>query len=266
MNNKKIELKGFSSGIIKSEDDIYSLTVVGSKEIIDRDNEVLKVEGINLKNYKKNPVVLWAHSYNGLPIGKAKKVWVEDKKLMFKIEFAKEYAFANTIAKLYDNNYLNAFSIGFLPDWEKIEYVEGKNKKKHRVFKEAELLEISAVPVPANPLALSTEKSFEMIINKECEEGNVEGDELTYLEGVVKEANKSIKKEQGTENDSGEQISAPEIDYGKEIEDLKEEINSLKKDDYLFSLFDTYKKEVNEKEDMAKHWINVIKNQKLVIG
>ncbi len=31
---------------------------------IDRHGEILEIDGVDLKQYKKNPVVLWAHDYS----------------------------------------------------------------------------------------------------------------------------------------------------------------------------------------------------------
>ncbi len=46
---------------------------------------------------------MWAHNYDDPPIGEAVKVWVDDSKLKFHIQFAEkdEYEFADTIYKLY---------------------------------------------------------------------------------------------------------------------------------------------------------------------
>ena len=58
------------------------LEFVGSTEAQDRDGEVIAASGWGLKNYKKNPVFMWAHRYMDPPIGKAQKVWIENGNLV----------------------------------------------------------------------------------------------------------------------------------------------------------------------------------------
>jgi HK97 family phage prohead protease len=147
--------KQFLNLIVKTikadEKDNRVIRFLGSDSTTDRDDEILTKEGWIIKNYKKNPVFLWAHRYSEPPIGRAKKVKATDKGLEFDIEFAdaETYPFADTIYKLYKNGYLNAVSVGFIPDVISIE----RNEDTVKINKK-ELLELSAVPVPANPNAL----------------------------------------------------------------------------------------------------------------
>ncbi len=161
-----------------------TVTAIGSKEVIDRDGDLLIVKGIDTKNYKKNPVVLLAHDHRGLPVGKSEKVWVskspDGDELKFKVEFAtaEESPMADYAFRLYKGGFLNTFSIGFIPDYESIEYPragennKSKEKLPNRILNRVELLEISVVPVPANPDALlaSCKKAFEAgaLTDNEC--------------------------------------------------------------------------------------------------
>lgn len=121
--------------------------VVGSTGSLDRHGENVNPEGWNLKNYLKNPVLLFAHDYRSLPVGKALKVWVENKKLMFNLQFAST-PFAMEVFQLFQEGILNAFSVGFMVQkW-------GESGGKYSID-EQELLELSVVPVPANPEALA---------------------------------------------------------------------------------------------------------------
>lgn len=131
------------------------LRFTGSTETLDRDNEVIKVSGWELDNYKKNPVFMWAHDYSQPPIGKAINVHKRQGNLIFDIEFADKdtYDFADTIYKLYQGGFLHATSVGFMPDPDYI--IEGDGiKTPRRTYTKQELLELSAVPVPSNPDAL----------------------------------------------------------------------------------------------------------------
>jgi len=146
------------------------LQFIGSTETQDRDGEVIKADGWNLKNYKKNPIFMWAHRYADPPIGKAKRVWVdkEAKELRFNIEFAppETYAFADTIYKLYKGGFLKATSVGFIPDPDFITEGDGRKSPK-KTYGKQELLELSGAPVPSNPDALEVAREAGTITVKE---------------------------------------------------------------------------------------------------
>jgi HK97 family phage prohead protease len=145
------------------------LEFIGSMESTrDRDNEVIKSEGWELANYKKNPIVLWAHKYDELPVGKALSVNISKGKLVFQVKFAdaETYPFADTIYKLCKGGFLNATSVGFIPkEWE----VGKKEGDPSRTYLKQELLELSIVPVPSNPDALRNAYDTGLITVKEFE-------------------------------------------------------------------------------------------------
>ena len=150
------------------------LEIAGSTEDKDRMGDIIMASGWKLKEFKKNPVFLWAHDYRQPPIGKALKVWIdkETSKLMFKIEFAppEVYEFADTIYKLYVGGFLHATSVGFIPlDWEGKDEENPSPKWENNVYLKQELLELSAVPVPANANALVEARDQGLITVKEFE-------------------------------------------------------------------------------------------------
>src|SRR3990167_7661058 len=142
---------------------------------MDRDGEVIDVSGWDLKNFKKNPVIMYAHSYDTLPIGKATHIGVKDGKLRNTVEFPPEgtYEFADIVERLVNTGYLKTESVGFIP--KKWEDGDGGEKTPRRTYTKQELLEISIVPVPSNPNALMnavkegviTTKQFEAITKPE---------------------------------------------------------------------------------------------------
>ena len=157
---------------------------VGSNGIIDRHGESLNPMGWILDNYLKNPVILFAHDYSSLPIGKAVKVWIENKQLMFTIQFA-DTPMANQVFDLFKGGFLNAFSVGFIPT------KFGVSGNDEYTYMEQELLELSAVPVPANPEALANAevmariKALDDMAKKEVEEQKK--DEPTAEEPKIEE-------------------------------------------------------------------------------
>ncbi len=136
------------------------LDFVASTGCVDRYQEVIEPSGWHLENYLRNPVFQNAHQYGDVlyTLGRALITEVRDvgdgrKGLFQRIEFATE---ANPVARvaygLYAGGFLSAVSVGFVPlRWE-----EGSEKTPfRRRYIEQELLEVSAVAVPANPEALA---------------------------------------------------------------------------------------------------------------
>jgi HK97 family phage prohead protease len=147
---------GESAEIKSFNDNERSFTAWASKEGIDRDREVLKADGWDLRNFKKNPVVPLFHDYRNPPV--AKSIWTKPSPsenpegLLFKPQFA-DTASGNETYYLYREGYMNAFSVGFDPK----EWIDAKpedTKSPRRTYTKQELLEISCVVVPAHPGAL----------------------------------------------------------------------------------------------------------------
>lgn len=131
-----------------------------STETPDRENDSVAVDGWNLDAYRKNPVVMWAHQHDSLPIAKSPAVWPIESQLRAKADFVDSYEinpFARTVAQMLARGLLNAASVGFRP----IVYSANENRGMFAYdFLEQELLEWSVVPVPANAEALQGAKGF----------------------------------------------------------------------------------------------------------
>ena len=126
-----------------------------SDETLDRYGEVIVASGWRLENYLRNPVIQNAHQYGDIifTIGQALKTWVSGKDLLQTWKFAsQENPFAKIARDLYRGGYLRAASVGFVP----IRWENGNDKSGYqRRYIEQELLEVSAVGIPANPNALT---------------------------------------------------------------------------------------------------------------
>lgn len=136
-----------------------------SVEQPDRSNDIVRVNGIGLNNYLKNPVVLFNHDQSILPIGKGVELEVVGDALIGEIEFHTETELAKEIANLVEKGYMSAVSIGFLPlkitSFPITEEMRQTGKyypytNSVRIIEEAELIEFSIVAVPANQDALIT--------------------------------------------------------------------------------------------------------------
>lgn len=151
--------KGFVPEIKGVNVEKRTIDFIISTDHIDRDNDTISVDGWDLKDYKKNPVVLFGHDYGKPPVAKAIRTWVEDGKLKSTAQFADKetYEFADTVFRLLAGGYLNAVSVGFSPmEWS---FTEEEDRNYGVDFKRQKLLEYSVVPVPANPNALVEARS-----------------------------------------------------------------------------------------------------------
>jgi len=134
-----------------------TLVVTVSTRTQDRAGDVLEPAGAELDAYRRNPVVLWAHTYGTPPV--AKTLWIkrDGDRIIAKPQFART-PMAEEIFGLYAEGFLNAWSVGFLPhETEPIVETDDDGQRRfvgYRVVR-WELLEYSAVPVPANPDALT---------------------------------------------------------------------------------------------------------------
>ena len=130
-----------------------ALTFVLSTDDVDRHGDVVSADGWRLEAYLRNPVLLWAHDYRHPAIGRAVSVWTEPHCLLAKMEFAPN-TFAQEVAALYACGFQWGVSVGFRP----IRWEERRDARTGAFlglrYLEQELLEVSAVPVPANREAL----------------------------------------------------------------------------------------------------------------
>lgn len=143
---------------IDAEKGIYEALI--STESVDRDGDILKAEGADLTNFNKNPVVLFGHNYRDATavVGKALEVVKEaGQGIRARFQFAdKETSpHADLVHRLWRGGFLNATSVGFIPNQHEARKDEDGNDTEYgRTYTEWELLEFSIVPVPANQEAL----------------------------------------------------------------------------------------------------------------
>jgi len=126
----------------------------------DRTDEKFAKGAWNLAKFKANPVVMWAHDYRRPPIGKAIRIEEDQNGLFSEMQFAGD-EFSAQIFELFKGGFLSAFSVGFNPKNFVVEPID--SERRGIVYTEAELLEYSAVPIPANPGALITHDMAEIV-------------------------------------------------------------------------------------------------------
>ncbi len=196
----------------------YEIEIIGSTGISDRDGEVINPDGWDLKNFKKNPVILPAHDYRAPAIARAKSVKIEDKKLKFEIEFPQDgiYPLADIYRKLYKSGFMKASSVGFVPS----EWVNGDGEKEpYRTYLKQELLELSLVSVPVNPEALVAEKG----ISEAMAKGVINNDEFEILKQAIENGIKGGEND----DDDGEKQSDSQTGTGEEENSKNKECKLL---------------------------------------
>jgi HK97 family phage prohead protease len=159
--SESMKFREFISEIRDTDDKERSFTHAISDETPDAHGSIIRVDGWDLRRFKANPVVLFAHNSHDLPIGRSKRIWKEDGKLMARTEFAgaaQDHDLAETAYKLVRDGFIRAWSVGFLPK-EREPRKDISDEEKHVLFEpviytKTELMEYSLVPVPSNPHAL----------------------------------------------------------------------------------------------------------------
>jgi Zn finger protein HypA/HybF involved in hydrogenase expression len=172
---------------------------------VDRDGEIVDPEGGIFEHYVKNPVVLWAHQYDQLPIGK--NIWIKSaaEGLIAKTVYAK-HPFAQEVYQYKRDGFPLATSIGFIPLTKKM-YDPKKNNGIKCLYTKWVLLEYSAVPVPSNPEAV------EMAVSK----GLLPSDQIKFYLLGEEEIEIEDERYHGTENEKSRYRGENMVLKGKKI-------------------------------------------------
>ena len=217
-----MEKKSIEAFIEKKED---KFVAVASTENKDRMGDVIKADGWDLKNFKKNPILQFAHEYNRAPIGIVKNIRIEGTNLIFEPVFHNITQTAREIKQMFEEGIMRAFSVGFVP--KKFINKKGEEIKPqmfgNNIIAEAELLEISAVPVPANAQALILEKKYTNEEDKEiCKwiNGQLQCKAIDNNEKIEKK-----NKKESREKNKEEITKTSEEVKNNENEKIKEEKN-----------------------------------------
>jgi len=139
-------------GYVRAHDeDTRRVTVVVSTGEVARDGAIINQSGWNLRNYERNPVVLWAHDDSSLPIGRAVETITSPDEMLQVHEFA-SHPRADEVFQAIRGGFVNATSVRWTPGETTHRDVNGR---KVLVFERGhELLEVSYVPIPADPGSL----------------------------------------------------------------------------------------------------------------
>ena len=140
----------------QTEDGSAHRMVIAANEL-SRNGDELNLRGISFKNYRKNPVVLWAHdSYQGIPIAKTLKIGHDDQgRIEADFEFNSDDEFAARVENAWNGGFIRAASIWYKPT-KVVEMLDEQGRVDRLRIEESELLEWSLVAVPADPDSVRT--------------------------------------------------------------------------------------------------------------
>ena len=221
--------KNYILAILKRADN-GKITFVASDETLDRGNEVIPIDSWDLKNFKKNPVLLVNHDYKVENIvGLAKNIRIENNQMLFDPEFHEITQLSKDVKEMVEQEVLNSVSVGFMP----------KGPKKDGDKASNELFEISFVPVPANPSAIRLEavmaKSIDDIVKNEVSDWVTKGVnpvEDEEIDKKPKEPKKEVKtyttEEMGDLLNENLQLKEGRVISGKNRTVMTNAITSLK--------------------------------------
>jgi HK97 family phage prohead protease len=201
---------------------------VGTRETKDRTGDVIEVNGWELDNFNKNPVFLWDHNSSIPPIGKVLSVIKENMSLVFTVQFASKNVseFADSIFESFKEGFLNAVSVGFLPkEFDLIRNAETDEITGFR-FTRQELLELSAVSIPAHQdaLAFGGDKQLQEAYQRLQEEAKAHPAKKSLMD--VEDFHKLKLEELQQDGDEAvmkEQLEALEA----KVKELKSQVESL---------------------------------------
>ncbi len=139
-----------------------------SNERVDRDGDIIVQDGMDMKNFRANPVVLWGHDGFSPPIGASLKEELDKSggspKWVATVLFHKATDLANSVCELVKMGYVRAVSVGFRPKMpggvvfpDESMRAELGMRPGGVIFRMTELFEFSVCSIPANPFALSRE-------------------------------------------------------------------------------------------------------------
>ena len=149
--------------VIKAVDSkARTMSFVASDENVDRYGDIIRASGWQLDNFRNNPVLLFAHDSRQPPVGQVPGIEVVGTELIADCLFRPEgdSQLSDDVWRAIEGGFLRAASVGFTPTGPINQLVDESGNWTGYEFTSQELLELSVVPVPANPQALAVAKSL----------------------------------------------------------------------------------------------------------
>lgn len=225
------------------------VTFVASTSDPDRYGDVVDQKGWDLRAYERNPIILFNHNPQQMPIGRG-KAYIKNGQLMIDVEFDKNDEQAQKIERKVRDGYINAVSVGFqAPKAISRNSLPTEHKyygKSGQYFPKSELLEVSIVTIPANNMATLSKNYVQkislvdvaksLIVSKhiisiqELENGN---HLIEFASGMKKEEAMEEEEEKDHDPDHGDEYKDDEDSEEEKMkeEDSEEEEEKMKEEE-----------------------------------
>lgn len=140
----------------------------------DRYGDIVRASGVNIDNYRRNPVVLFAHEHSQPPVGNSIKIWQDVNQKAWKSfdlyfdDKVDTTGRSDLVFRMVSSGAMPGGSIGFLPKQCKNDHTKKERESfgmgEYGVeYLSCDYLEHSACSVPANPeCLLNTLKAIEL--------------------------------------------------------------------------------------------------------
>lgn len=140
--NKQTRTK-YSAYLEKAENDVY--TFVMSEEKVDRDGELVVLDGLDINEFLKNPQLFYNHESRNYPIGLVKSIRREGNRLIGDIWLNQITEESKIVKQLIDAGNLKTGSIGF-----SVSEANYNDKDGIYYLSKSELYEFSICNIPSN--------------------------------------------------------------------------------------------------------------------
>lgn len=210
-------------------------------------------DGIDLTDFKRNPIMFWNHIRSQkdsenvvLPIGKWVNIRVEDKKLLADADFDMEDEFAAKIAKKVEKGIINMASIGISKDEESDRPEHILPGQTRKTITKSKLKEASITDIGSNSNAVrlfDENGNVELSATGECSVGFINN---TNKNQKIKEM-KKIALSLGLAENASEQEITSKIEELKSDGKAKEQAETIEKLTARVAELEKEKKEASEK-------------------
>lgn len=211
--NSQIRTK-YSAYLEKAENDIY--TFVMTEEKVDRDGDVVVLDGLDTTEFMKNPQLFYNHESRNYPIGLVKSIRREGDKLFGDIWLNQITEESKIVKQLIDAGNLKTGSIGFSVS-------DAKWNAKDGVYylTKTELYEFSICNIPSNTGAVRIKAGAVLNQNNKKSINNV----IETLNTAMIDLQK-ILDEANSDTEDSKEVKTEIVN--KEIQEEKEEILNSK--------------------------------------
>lgn len=149
-----------------------------TKEVCDRDGDVVLLDGIDFSNFERNPVIMFEHGLDKtvgkVPVGKALSAVRIGNTFEYKGELAERPSthpsqaewLPDTLGSLITQKCLNCSSIRFIPIEKRKATLADKAKygaNSKTIYTKSELVEVSLTGIPINAEALMTARGKSLV-------------------------------------------------------------------------------------------------------